>query len=193
MLTSEAKGTGPGEHIAVVVEHDDCESVPRISDDGGGIDPGVPSGRVDACVRAPLATGAPPSLASSEGLRILVVDDNADARELLGEALRLLGHVAHAAAGPRAALALAPRVQPQVALLDIGLPEMDGYQLGRRLRGVPGLEHLPLVALTGYGQPRDRQRSQAAGFFAHLVKPVGLDAIGELLRAVAEQLDPARR
>lgn len=192
-MTSEAKGTAPGAHIAVVVEHDDGESVPRISDDGGGIDPDVPSGRVDACVRAPSATGAPPSLASSEGLRILVVDDNADARELLGEALRLLGHVAHVAAGARAALALAPRVQPQVALLDIGLPEMDGYELGRRLRGVPGLEHLPLVALTGYGQARDRQRSQAAGFFAHLVKPVGLDAIGELLRGVAEQLDPARR
>lgn len=193
MLTSEAKGTGPGGHIAVAVEHDDGESVPRISDDGGGIDPDVPSGRVDACVREPSATGAPPSLASSEGLRILVVDDNADARELLGEALRLLGHVAHVAAGARAALALAPRVQPQVALLDIGLPEMDGYELGRRLRGVPGLEHLPLAALTGYGQARDRQRSQAAGFFAHLVKPVGLGAISELLRAVAEQLDLARR
>jgi PAS domain S-box-containing protein len=145
-------------------------------------------------VRLPLleaAAAEPPSPAPGRApnvraLSILVVDDNVDALEMLSEALRLLGHEVHAAADAGTALALAARVQPGLALLDIGLPQMDGYELGRRLRASPGLEQLPLVALTGYGQATDRERSQAEGFVAHLVKPVGLDAIRRLIEEIAE-------
>jgi len=129
----------------------------------------------------------PAPTAAPRGLSILVVDDNVDALDMLTEALTLLGHHPHPAPHARAALELAARVQPRLALLDIGLPEMDGYELGQRLRGLPGLESIELVALTGYGQASDRERSRAAGFAAHLVKPVGLDAIQQLLREVEQR------
>lgn len=120
-------------------------------------------------------------LKSVNRLRMLVVDDNVDALEMLTEALGLLGHDAQAASDVEAALTLAARSAPRIALLDIGLPVIDGYELGRRLRAVPGLAGIKLVALTGYGQASDRERSRAAGFDAHLVKPVDLMAIQALL------------
>lgn len=128
-----------------------------------------------------------PSTAPGAGLRarILVVDDNQDALEMLVEALGILGHEAHGAADVNAALELAQRVRPDLALLDIGLPVMDGYELGRQLKSLPGLEGIKLVALTGYGQSSDREKSTAAGFAAHLVKPVELHAIGALIRDLA--------
>ncbi len=116
---------------------------------------------------------------------ILVVDDNTDALEMLAEALTLLGHDAHPAADAESALDVARRVKPKVALLDIGLPVVDGYELGRQLSALPGLEGIKLVALTGYGQASDRERSRAAGFAAHLVKPVDLGAIEKLLRELS--------
>ncbi len=122
-----------------------------------------------------------PSSASNQGVSILVVDDNVDALEMLTEALNLLGHDAHPAADAEAALALAGTLKPRLALLDIGLPVIDGYELGRRLRALPGLGAIKLVALTGYGQTSDRERSRSAGFVAHLVKPVDLDAIHALV------------
>jgi CheY-like chemotaxis protein len=114
-----------------------------------------------------------------------VVDDNADALEMLVEALIMLGYEAHAAPDVSTALRLAQEKRPDVALLDIGLPEMDGYQLGQRLRQLPGLEGLRLVALTGYSQASDRARSRELGFAAHLVKPIDLDALGMLLDGLA--------
>jgi PAS domain S-box-containing protein len=120
-------------------------------------------------------------------LRVLIVDDNSDAREMLAEALELQGHEPHTAPDAEAALMLAPQIKPDLALLDIGLPGMDGHELGRRLRALPGLSELQLVALTGYGQASDRERSRAAGFQAHLVKPVDLSAI---TRLVAELFGP---
>jgi len=146
-------------------------------------------------VRLPLHDAAlpepePPARAPEadpRGLPILLVDDNVDALEMLTDALALLGHEPHPAANAAAALALAVRVRPRLALLDIGLPEMDGYELGRRLRELPGLGRLELVALTGYGQASDRERSRAAGFVAHLVKPVALDTIRQILREVAQR------
>jgi CheY-like chemotaxis protein len=75
-----------------------------------------------------------------------------------------------------------------LALLDIGLPEMDGDELGRRLRALPGLDQLGLVALTGYGQAADRERSRSEGFVAHLVKPAALDAMARLLQALGERM-----
>ena len=111
------------------------------------------------------------------GYRVLVVDDNLDAAETLVEWLRTLGHVARLAADGPTALEAVKDFDPDVALLDIGLPIMDGYEVGRRLRERPGGSHVKLVALTGYGQESDYDRSRRAGFAEHLVKPVDLDAI----------------
>jgi CheY-like chemotaxis protein len=104
--------------------------------------------------------------------RILLVDDNEDAAELLSMLLIDAGHTVQVAHDAATALALAPGLAPEVALLDIGLPLMDGYQLGIELRRRLGNRTPALIALTGYGQERDRQRTAAAGFAAHLVKPI---------------------
>jgi PAS domain S-box-containing protein len=113
--------------------------------------------------------------------RLLVVDDNVDAAETLAHLLRLQGHDVHVAHDGLAALEQAPVVRPQVAILDIGMPKMDGYEVARRLRGLAGLETLRLVALTGWGNEEDRRRARDAGFDRHLVKPVELSALREVL------------
>ena len=113
--------------------------------------------------------------------RVLVVDDNRDAAETLAEALASRGFDARTAFDGPSALALATRFTPDVALLDIGLPVMDGYELARRLREIPGLATVELVAVTGYGQDSDRQRSAAVGFREHLVKPVNLRRVTSLV------------
>lgn len=113
--------------------------------------------------------------------RILVVDDNVDAAESLSLLLSLEGHVVRVAYDGPAVLKAADAFQPEVVLLDIGLPRMDGYEVARRLRERPEMEKVLLVALTGYGQDADRRRSQQAGFHAHLVKPADLGALRTLL------------
>jgi signal transduction histidine kinase/CheY-like chemotaxis protein/PAS domain-containing protein len=117
--------------------------------------------------------------------RVMVVDDNSDAAATLSDALRVYGHEVHTAEDAAAALALAERTAPQIAVLDIGLPGMDGYELARRLRQLPGFGAIKLVAVTGYGQASDKQRALAAGFDEHLVKPISVQA----LRCVLERLD----
>jgi PAS domain S-box-containing protein len=116
--------------------------------------------------------------------RILVVDDNSDACDLLADALNHLGHQVWCAADGPEALRIATTALPTVALLDIGLPVMDGYQLARRLRALAGLNDLKLVAVTGYGQSSDRHRSEQAGFDAHLVKPITIDLISATLASL---------
>lgn len=116
--------------------------------------------------------------------RVMVVDDNTDAAATLGEALRVHGHEVQTAEDAAAALTLAERMQPEIAVLDIGLPGVDGYELARRLRQLPGSVNLKLVAVTGYGQASDKERARAAGFDDHLVKPVTVQA----LRAVLDRL-----
>ena len=108
--------------------------------------------------------------------RVLVVDDNVDAAELMAEILREVGHVVTVAHDGPLALAAITTFHAEVALLDIGLPVMDGYELGKQLRAALG-DKLTLIAMTGYGQPADRARSAAAGFFDHLVKPVSSDEL----------------
>jgi CheY-like chemotaxis protein len=113
--------------------------------------------------------------------RVLIVDDNQDAANSLALLLDFQGHETEVAYSGREALDRIELYRPEVALLDIGLPEMNGYELAKRLRAMPALADLRLVALTGYGQAEDRQRTEAAGFDDHLVKPVDLPALERAL------------
>jgi PAS domain S-box-containing protein len=113
--------------------------------------------------------------------RILIVDDNQDAADSLALLLQLDGHETQVVYGSKAALELAQSYHPDVVLLDIGLPEMNGYEVARRLRGLAGLERVRLIALTGYGQAEDQARAQAAGFDDHLMKPVESQALQQAL------------
>jgi PAS domain S-box-containing protein len=116
------------------------------------------------------------------GKRVLVVDDNSDAADSLADLLRDVGHEVAVAYSPVAALDAVERFRPQVAVLDIGLPVMDGYELAARLRSNPVTTDCLLIALTGHGQSRDRIRSEEGGFQYHLVKPVD---IVQLMKIVA--------
>ena len=113
--------------------------------------------------------------------RILVADDNSDALESLATLLELGGHEVFSAANGALALESAERHLPEVALLDIGMPKLDGYEVARRIRAQPWGRRITLVALTGWGQESDRRRSGEAGFDSHLVKPLDLDKLTALL------------
>lgn len=124
----------------------------------------------------------PSRAAQSDGLAVLVVDDNDDAAELLAMMLRKLGHEVCTAHDGPTALDMLTRFAADAAVLDIGLPVMDGYELAARLRADPRLADLYLVALTGYGRSEDAARSRAVGFDAHLVKPIEAGTIDRMLR-----------
>ncbi|HEY6922047.1 MAG TPA: response regulator [Steroidobacteraceae bacterium] len=113
--------------------------------------------------------------------RILVADDNNDALESLATLLQLSGHEVYTAPNGAVALESAEQHRPEVALLDIGMPKLDGYEVARRIRAQPWGARITLVALTGWGQDSDRRRSQEAGFDSHLVKPLDLDKLTDLL------------
>src|SRR5262245_33150430 len=115
--------------------------------------------------------------------RVLVVDDHRDAADSLVLLLAVRGYDARAAYDGPAALELAGTFRPQAALLDIGLPGLDGCEVARRLRRLPGLEDTLLVATTGSGQPEDRRRCHEAGFDAFLLKPFDLPDLEGLLAA----------
>jgi signal transduction histidine kinase/ActR/RegA family two-component response regulator len=140
--------------------------------------PAIPAPRpVPAAPAAPAPNGAPPR-------RILVVEDNADAREMLHHLLRLAGHAVSEAVDGPGGLEAARRDRPDIALVDVGLPGFDGYELARRLRAA-GDSSIYLVALTGYGQPDDRRQAMESGFDAHLVKPVSPEALLAAIHAGA--------
>jgi signal transduction histidine kinase/DNA-binding response OmpR family regulator len=148
-------------------------------------------------VRLPLAMpairprpDAPDDLRGSGALRILVVEDRSDAREMLRTLLVLSGHEVYEAADGAEGVRLACELKPQVALIDLGLPEVDGLQVASRIRASAGGDEIMLVALTGYGQPQDRQRTRDAGFDRHVVKPVGMDALREVLALAAARFAP---
>lgn len=113
--------------------------------------------------------------------RVLVVDDNADAADSLVLLLQLVGLETQAAYDGPTAIAMAEQFKPEIVLLDIGMPDMDGYEVARRLRALPHLPIRLVVALTGWGQEEDRQRSHEAGIDQHLVKPVRLEALTAVL------------
>ena len=118
--------------------------------------------------------------------RVLIVDDNEDVLELLGALVARLGNEVRTALDAAEALHVVQEFRPDVALLDIGLPVMDGYALAKRLREELAPDVPKLVALSGYGQDRDRERSRLEGFAAHLVKPVDVQLLADTLNA----LDP---
>jgi PAS domain S-box-containing protein len=145
-------------------------------------------------VRLPLLTGAPLADAAARPIlmyeavrrRILVVDDNTDSAEALAIALGATGHDVRIARDGPSALQAAEEFEPEVVLLDIGLPGMDGYEVGRRLRAARGPRGIVLIALTGYGRDEDRRRTLEAGFDHHLVKPIAPDQVLAVLSPVQE-------
>lgn len=126
--------------------------------------------------------------ADNRRLRILVVDDLADAADSLARLLRAVGYEVHTAYdGPTAILA-AERASPQLVLLDIGLPRMDGYQVARLLRQMPSMQSACLIALSGYGRDSDIEQAYLAGFDQHLLKPVSQERLVAVLREMMSRL-----
>jgi len=125
------------------------------------------------------------------GLRVLVVDDNSDAADGLATILRFSGHELRIAYDGPAALAVAQTFRPHVVLLDLGLPGMDGYEVARRLRQKPEFKEVCIAAVTGWGQPEDRQNSQKMGINRHLVKPVDPSLLAQLLAEVTAAAENA--
>jgi two-component system CheB/CheR fusion protein len=124
------------------------------------------------------------SLPADSPPRVLIVDDNSDTVELVGEFVRSLGHeVSVAEDGPTAFVAT---FRPDIALVDVGLHGMNGYELARRLRELPSMKEIPLVAVTGYGREEDRRTALEAGFTLHLVKPVDPVRLENLLSTLAD-------
>jgi signal transduction histidine kinase len=113
--------------------------------------------------------------------RVLIIEDNADAADMLKTALVMRGHQVRAAHTGQLGLEAAAEFRPEVILCDIGLPDLDGYEVARRIRADRGLAHVHLVALTGHALPEDVERAQRAGFDKHVAKPPDLDALDELI------------
>jgi PAS domain S-box-containing protein len=124
---------------------------------------------------------------STQAWRVLVVDDNIDSADSITSLLEASGHDVKVAYSAEKALEMAAEYQPEIMLLDIGLPEMDGYEVAKRLRQNPQLKDLRLIALTGYGQDSDRKRSRESGFDAHVVKPVDWRTLSELLASLMKR------
>jgi two-component system CheB/CheR fusion protein len=133
-----------------------------------------------------------PALPALQHLSVLVVEDNRDSAEMLGELLELAGAQVQLAHDGESALTLGAQIEPQVILLDIGLPDISGYEVARRARGASWGKHVRIVALTGWGNPDDRVRSKEAGIDRHLVKPVQPDALMALLAELRQQHDERR-
>jgi len=154
-------------------------------------------------VELPLATAgdresvepAPPAAprAKRAGVRVLVVDDNVDAGELLAEALGMAGYAVRSLSEPTEALAAVQELAPDVVVLDIGMPVLDGYAVADAIRRALGRAAPALVAVTGYGQPSDRLKTEAAGFAAHFVKPVDVAKLAAWIGEHTAQVgEPAR-
>jgi CheY-like chemotaxis protein len=132
-----------------------------------------------AAAAAPVVPDLSPQVAIAASRHVLVVDDNVEAAEMIADLLQMRGHVVTVVHHPEDALAQVTQRPPEVALLDIGLPQMSGYELATRVRAL--VPQCRLIALSGYGQDNDRERATAAGFDAYLVKPISIDALLALL------------
>jgi len=167
-VSAESEGTGRGSefHIRLPLHAGALQEVTASEAETGA------AGARPAVAAAPVA---------SVPRRILVADDNADAVASLTELLRLCGHEVFSVGNGRAALEAAERQRPDIALLDIGMPLLDGYEVARSIRAQPWGKQMMLLALTGWGQDADRSRSAAAGFDLHMVKPLDFGKLTELL------------
>jgi signal transduction histidine kinase/CheY-like chemotaxis protein len=165
-ITAFSAGPGTGSEFVVTLP------APRVMD--------VESPRMTA-----VGTGVP----NSSGAIVLVVDDNEDLAGLLAHLLRSWGHIVETQTTSQAALDAVQHFVPDVILLDIGLPEIDGYELARRFRAMQQLDATTLIAMSGYGRPSDIRRSYAAGFATHLVKPIDPGLLRKLLARVAMPTD----
>jgi len=143
----------------------------------------LPAERSPAQVKIPGAKRAQPG----QTWRVLIVDDNADSADSIAAILETSGHEVEVAYSAQKALEMAVEHQPDIVLLDIGLPDMDGYEVAKHLRQTPELKEMRLIAITGYGQESDRQRSREAGFDEHLVKPVEWQKLEELLASLMKR------
>ena len=172
-----AMSDGPGRGSEFVIRlprlHAENEPVAKEPD----IAAGLVSAKEVAGVVAPLVSAS----AARMVRRILIADDNNDALESLATLLQLSGHEVFTATNGGTALQSAERHLPEVALLDIGMPLLDGYEVAKRIRAQPWGQRITLVALTGWGQDSDRRRSREAGFDSHLVKPLDLETLTDLL------------
>ncbi|MBA3459557.1 MAG: response regulator [Deltaproteobacteria bacterium] len=140
--------------------------------------PALDAAALELSVRGPVEV----ELVPAGGRKVLIVDDNTDAAEMLAEALAAMGHETRVAFDGPSGLDAAAGFVPDIAFLDIGLPAMDGYELARKMRSELAAPSLRLVALTGYGQDSDRQRSAEAGFDSHMVKPIDISAVASTIK-----------
>ena len=158
----------------------------RVSAQSGGAGEGsrfiieIPLAGLEVAAPAPPAAASAPCAGPAKR-RVLVVEDNLDAAEAMSILLRQLGHAVATVNDGREALAAARAFRPDVILLDIGLPGMDGYELARRFRELPETNAAKVIAVTGYGQESDRERTRASGFDMHLVKPVDPEKLSLVL------------
>jgi signal transduction histidine kinase len=172
-----AASDGPGKGSEFVIRLPRLQAIEEPATEAPDVPSEVVSGSEVASVVAPLVT------VSTAGMvrRILIADDNNDALESLATLLQLSGHEVFTATNGGTALQSAERHLPEVALLDIGMPLLDGYEVAKRIRAQPWGQRITLVALTGWGQDSDRRRSREAGFDSHLVKPLDLETLTDLL------------
>jgi len=147
---------------------------------------------VSAAQATATSSGELPITAARRSLRVLIVEDNHDAAEMLDVAVSRLGHVTRLAHDGGAALALATQFAPDVIFLDIGLPVMNGYAVARTLRDQPAFSHVYIAAVTGWGQDEDRRKAREAGFDSHFTKPLSPSALEDVLGTVAQRVASAR-
>ena len=210
LLNNAAKYTNHGGQITISTRREHGEAVVSVRDNGIGIAPGLLSQVFDMFMQVDRSTrrsqgglgigltlvrslvqmhggsvearSEGPGLGSEFIVRLpLIVDDSRDGGETLAMLLRVLGAEVALAHSGRAALECVSTFKPDVVLLDIGMPGMDGYEVARRIRANPANRDISLIALTGWGQDEDRRRSSAAGFNYHLVKPADIDQLRQLL------------
>jgi DNA-binding response OmpR family regulator len=167
-LVATSEGLGKGSHFVV--------TLPLAEPVDGGTD------------KAALAQGSQPS---TRLVRAFIVDYNVDAAESLGLLLRLEGHTTAVAHSGLEAVSGVADFKPDIVLLDIGLADMNGYDVARAIRALPGMEKVFLVAITGWGSAEDRRRSMSAGIDEHLTKPVDISMIELLLATLWSRSSPA--
>jgi CheY-like chemotaxis protein/anti-sigma regulatory factor (Ser/Thr protein kinase) len=170
--TVEAKSEGAGKGAEFIVR------MPLTSD--RPVEPARPAQDAEAEVAS-----------TEKRLSILVIDDNHDAADSLHDVLEVHGHDVHAAYDGESAIRLVQEKAPQVALVDIGMPDVDGYEVARRVNALPGPKPV-LVAVTGWGSNSDKQRAKDAGFAYHLTKPMDYDSLAALLATVARRTTTVR-